>query len=37
MWYKYVNRADYDPIRIFRYHFGDLDAPTSGSMPMTVA
>ena len=36
MWYKYINRADYDPVRVFRYHICHLDAATSDSM-LTIA
>lgn len=37
MWYKYVDRANYDPIRIFRYHSVHPDAATSDSMLMRQA
>jgi hypothetical protein len=36
MWYKYVNRADYDSIRIWRYLGLHLESATSSSTQTTT-
>lgn len=36
MWYRYIDRANYDTVRIWRYLLGELDAAISISMPTTT-
>jgi hypothetical protein len=37
MWYKYVDRASYDIVRIWRFPFFYSDAATSSSTRTTTA